>query len=59
MVCWASGQVLSKPVWAVLVVLVGVVGVWAPGEAHRLTGCKEQGINGSHLRLGFATAGVF
>ena len=46
-----------KPGRVVLVVLVGVVWVWGSGKSYLLTGCKEQGINSSHLSLGVTKAG--
>ena len=48
-----------KPGRMVLVVLVGVVSAQGSGKSHLLTGCKEQGINSSHLSLGVTKAGGF
>ena len=47
---------IIKPGGVVIVVLVGVVWVLGSGESHLLTGCKEQGINNSHLSLGVTMA---
>ena len=38
---------IIEPDGAVLAILVGAVGAWGPGDAHLLTGLKEQGINSS------------
>ena len=52
-----SPEGIIKPGRVVLAFLVGVMWALYIGKFHLLTGCKEQGINSSHLSLGAAMSG--